>query len=88
MPPEIEMSCEGPWLVMIASGNAPIRVDARSLDGIDVEEYAELGANVPLGGGRLIQAALVMLVAAAAERDRPEELRRLTARITSYRSPT
>ena len=53
----------------------------------EVQEYAEAGANVPLGGGRLLQAALAILAAKIAERDRKEELRVLAARIGEYRPP-
>jgi hypothetical protein len=35
----------------------------------EVREYALRGANIPLTGGRLLQAAMAMLVVAAAERD-------------------
>jgi hypothetical protein len=47
----------------IQVGNVAFRVD-------EVREYAEAGANLPLPGGRVLQAAMAMLVVAAAERAR------------------
>ena len=52
-----------------------------------VEEYAQAGANLPLTGGRLVQAAMVTLVVAASKRDVKAELRRLTTRLGAYRPP-
>jgi hypothetical protein len=37
----------------------------------EVREYALRGANLPLQGGRLLQAAMALLVVAAGERDSP-----------------
>ena len=46
----------------IQVGDVAFRLD-------EVREYALQGANLPLPGGRLLQAAMAMLVVAAAERD-------------------
>lgn len=50
-----------------------------------VREYAHSGANLPLPGGRLLQAAMALLVVAAEERARSgEDLEALSARISAY----
>ncbi|HEY5920144.1 MAG TPA: hypothetical protein VIV11_00680 [Kofleriaceae bacterium] len=41
----------------------------------EVREYALRGQNIPLTGGRLLQAATALLVVAAEERDREAEIR-------------
>ncbi len=46
-----------------------IRVGRRSFRISEVREYAVRGANLPLEGGGLLQAAMAMCVVAAAERD-------------------
>lgn len=51
----------------------------------EVREYALRGANLPLPGGRLLQAAMGLLVVAAAERARNgEDLHALSKRISAY----
>lgn len=51
----------------------------------DVRDYALRGANLPLPGGRLLQAAMGLLVVAAAERARAgEDVEALAARIAAY----
>jgi len=50
-----------------------------------VREYALRGANLPLPGGRLLQAAMGLLVVAAEERAREgEDLEALSRRISEY----
>ena len=50
-----------------------------------VREYALRGANLPLPGGRLLQAAMGLLVVAADERAREgEDLEALSQRISAY----
>lgn len=51
----------------------------------EVRDYALRGANLPLPGGRLLQAAMGLLVVAAAERARSgEDLQMLSSRIAAY----
>lgn len=51
----------------------------------DVREYAHRGANLPLAGGRLLQAAMGLLVVAAAERAAAgEDVEGLARRIAEY----
>jgi hypothetical protein len=51
----------------------------------EVRDYAQHGANLPLPGGRLLQAALGLLVVAAGERARAgEDVEALSARIAAY----
>lgn len=51
----------------------------------EVRDYALRGANLPLPGGRLLQAAMGLLVVAADERSRKgEDLQALSRRITAY----
>lgn len=55
----------------------------------EVREYALRGANLPLPGGRLLQAAMGLLVVAAEERARNgEDLEALSRRIADYESWT
>ena len=55
----------------------------------EVREYALRGANLPLPGGRLLQAAVGLLVVAAEERARNgEDLEALARRISDYESWT
>ena len=55
----------------------------------EVREYALRGANLPLPGGRLLQAAMGLLVVAAAERaSRGEDLEALSRRIADYEAWT
>lgn len=59
-------------------GGIAFRVD-------DVRDYALRGANLPLPGGRLLQAAMGLLVVAAAERARAgEDVDALSERIAAY----
>ncbi len=59
-------------------GGVAFRVD-------EVRDYALRGANLPLPGGRLLQAAMGLLVVAAEERARMgEDLQLLSARISEY----
>src|SRR5690606_15648969 len=63
-------------------GTASFRVD-------EVREYAVRGANLPLPGGRLLQAAVGLLVVAAEERARAgEDLEALARRIRAYEAWT
>ncbi|NVB77599.1 MAG: hypothetical protein HOV81_04310 [Kofleriaceae bacterium] len=51
----------------------------------DVREYALRGANLPLTGGRLLQAAMALLVVAAEERAAAgEDLQLLAKRVADY----
>lgn len=51
----------------------------------EVREFALRGANLPLPGGRLLQAAMGLLVVAAQERaSKGEDLKALSARIAAY----
>lgn len=55
----------------------------------DVREYALRGANLPLPGGRLLQAAVGLLVVAAEERARKgENLEELSRRVSEYEAWT
>jgi hypothetical protein len=59
-------------------GTQPFPID-------DVKEYAQRGANLPLSGGRLLQAAMGLLVIAAEERAAAgEDLGLLAKRIADY----
>ncbi len=59
-------------------GSVAFRID-------EVQEYAHRGANLPLPGGRLLQAAVGLLVVAAQERARSgEDTAALSARIAAY----
>jgi hypothetical protein len=59
-------------------GSVAFRID-------EVREYALRGANLPLPGGRLLQAAMGLLVVAAEERARSgEDLAALAQRISRY----
>jgi hypothetical protein len=50
-----------------------------------VREFALRGANLPLPGGRLLQAAMGLLVVAAEDRARTgEDLEALSRRIAQY----
>ena len=49
----------------IQAGQVAFRVD-------EVREYALRGQNVPLTGGRLLQAAMALIVVAAEEREAEE----------------
>ena len=65
--------------------NGVLRVGTTEFDADQVREYAIRGANLPLPGGRLLQAGLGLLLFAAHERaergDDPEEL---ASRIRRY----
>lgn len=55
----------------------------------EVREYALRGANLPLPGGRLLQAAMGLLVVAAEERARHgEDLEALSRRVSEYEAWT
>ena len=55
----------------------------------EVRELALRGANLPLPGGRLLQAAMGLLVVAAEERARNgEDLETLARRISEYETWT
>ncbi len=55
----------------------------------EVRDYALRGANLPLPGGRLLQAAMGLLVVAAEERSQKgEDLRALSKRISAYEAWT
>ncbi len=55
----------------------------------EVRDYALRGANLPLPGGRLLQAAMGLLVVAAEERSQKgEDLEALSGRITDYEAWT
>lgn len=69
------VAVDGDYLVV---GEKSFRID-------EVREYALRGANLPLPGGRLLQAAMGLLVVAAEERAREgEDLQKLSARISEY----
>ena len=62
----------------LSVGQVAFRVD-------EVRDYAVRGANLPLPGGRLLQAAMGLLVVAADERARAgEDLEALSRRIKEY----
>jgi hypothetical protein len=62
-----------------------LNVGAVSFRVDEVREYAVRGANLPLPGGRLLQAAMGLLVVAAEERARSgEDLEALAGRIKAY----
>ena len=70
---------DGDYLVV---GSKAFRID-------EVREYALRGANLPLPGGRLLQAAMGLLVVAAEERAREgEDLEALSERIAEYENWT
>lgn len=55
----------------------------------EVREYAHRGANLPLPGGKLLQAAMGLLVVAADERARQgEDLEKLSQRLSDYEAWT
>jgi hypothetical protein len=59
-------------------GNVAFRID-------EVRDYALRGANLPLPGGRLLQAAMGLLVVAAHERAAAgEDVETLSRRIANY----
>jgi hypothetical protein len=63
-------------------GHISFRID-------EVRDYALRGANLPLPGGRLLQAAMGLLVVAAAERAKSgEDLQALSKRISAYEAWT
>jgi hypothetical protein len=63
-------------------GGVAFRID-------EVREYALRGANLPLPGGRLLQAAMGLLVVAAEERARTgEDLEALSQRVSEYEAWT
>ena len=69
------VSVEGEYLHV---GGVAFRID-------EVRDYALRGANLPLPGGRLLQAAMGLLVVAANERARQgEDQRALAARVAAY----
>jgi hypothetical protein len=69
--------------VTVAAGFLQVGAVSFRID--DVREYAVRGANLPLPGGRLLQAAMGLLVVAADERARTgEDLPALAARIRAY----
>lgn len=62
-----------------------LKVGAISFRIDEVRDYALRGANLPLPGGRLLQAAMGLLVVAAAERAKSgEDLQALSKRIAAY----
>ncbi|MBL4637548.1 MAG: hypothetical protein JKY56_27070 [Kofleriaceae bacterium] len=73
----------GDETVLVSSGY--LRVGSTSFRSSEVREYALRGANLPLPGGRLLQAALALLVIVADERARKgEDLDALAKRIAEY----
>lgn len=73
----------GDEVVMVSNGF--LRVGGTSFRNKEVREYALRGANLPLPGGRLLQAALGLLVIVADERARKgEDLDALSKRIADY----
>jgi len=63
---------------LLRVGGVAFRID-------EVRDYALRGANLPLPGGRLLQAAMGLLVVAAEERARSgEDLEALAARVHAY----
>jgi hypothetical protein len=69
------VAVDGDYLVV---GGKAFRIE-------EVREYALRGANLPLPGGRLLQAAMGLLVVAAEERAREgEDLAKLSGRIAAY----
>ncbi len=62
-----------------------LRVGGTSFHVAEVRDYALRGANLPLPGGRLLQAALGLLVVVAQERaQHGEDLEALSKRIATY----
>ena len=62
-----------------------LRVGKRYFKVAEVREYALRGANLPLEGGRLLQAAMGLLVVAAEERAKAgEDVALLSKRIGEY----
>lgn len=73
----------GDEIVSVADGYLNVGSVAFKIE--EVREYAVRGANLPLPGGRLLQAAMGLLVVAADERARSgEDLERLAQRIKDY----
>ncbi len=73
----------GDETVLVSQGY--LRVGSTSFRNSEVREYALRGANLPLPGGRLLQAALGLLVIVADERARKgEDLDALGRRIAEY----
>lgn len=81
---EIERGLQvGNDLVSVSEGR--LNVGSVSFRVEEVREYALRGANLPLPGGRLLQAAMGLLVVAADERAREgEDLEALSQRIAEY----
>jgi len=66
-------------------GNDKLQVGQIAFKISEVREYALRGANLPLTGGRLLQAAMGLLVVAAEERARAgEDVALLSKRIADY----
>ncbi len=73
----------GSDLVMVADGKLHVGKAVFKVE--DVREYALRGANLPLPGGRLLQAAMGLLVVAAESRAKGgEDVDTLSARIAAY----
>jgi hypothetical protein len=81
---EIERGLQvGSDLVTVHGGKLHVGAVSFRID--EVREYALRGANLPLPGGRLLQAAMGLLVVAAEERARDgENLEALSKRISAY----
>ena len=68
-----------------ADGNDKLQVGQIAFKIAEVRDYALRGANLPLTGGRLLQAAMGLLVVAAEERARAgEDVSLLSKRIADY----
>ena len=73
----------GDDVVSVADGYLTVGSVAFRIE--EVRDYAVRGANLPLPGGRLLQAAMGLLVVAADERARQgEDLEALSRRISEY----
>ncbi|MEE9385016.1 MAG: hypothetical protein V3V08_16550 [Nannocystaceae bacterium] len=73
----------GSDIVTVSEGHLMIGKVTFRID--EVREYALRGANLPLPGGRLLQAAMGLLVVAAEARAKEgEDLETLTSRIAAY----
>jgi hypothetical protein len=73
----------GDDVVSVADGYLSVGAVAFRVE--EVRDYAVRGANLPLPGGRLLQAAMGLLVVAADERTRAgEDLEALSKRIKEY----
>jgi hypothetical protein len=73
----------GDDIVSVSSGFLNVGSVAFRIE--EVREYAVRGANLPLPGGRLLQAAMGLLVVAAEERAQAgEDLEALASRIRAY----